>query len=344
MDIESIDLEGMTEALEKGDEAAFLKAVTGAAGEPEVPEMPEDQGSTPTSEAEQSGAKEGASPDTSAAEKSDDGQAILMPSGKGTIPYSELKQARERAREATQQAELLKQQLEELQARMSSGAETVSGADAVDPVDGQIAELEAQAEKYSEEFPEVSDGFKKTAEMFKAMKAQMQELAHVANLTQRTVQEDRAKTVEEQVQEAIDSVPTLALWQSEHPDFFDAAAAMDKAVRALPEWQGRPMAERFEAVVKAVRALNPNAPESGAGKVEPPSEEVQSGAKPAAKAAETNAAPAQKPFTLSDVPGGMAVPKNQTEQLQDLTTNQLFKRFSEMTPDALNEYLAGLEM
>lgn len=61
--------------------------------------------------------------------------------------------------------------------------------------------------------------------------------------------------VAEVVQDAIDDTPELLAWQSSQDQArFQAAIEMDKYLSTLPAWKDKPLSERFQEVVKRVKA------------------------------------------------------------------------------------------
>lgn len=62
-------------------------------------------------------------------------------------------------------------------------------------------------------------------------------------------------SVPEVVQDAIDDTPDLLAWQSsQDQERFQAAIEMDKYLATLPAWKDKPLSERFQEVVRRVKA------------------------------------------------------------------------------------------
>lgn len=61
-----------------------------------------------------------------------------------------------------------------------------------------------------------------------------------------------ADTGEDDVQDAIDSIPVLAGWQAERSEKWARAVAHDQVMRASPKWKDKPLGERFAHVAKLV--------------------------------------------------------------------------------------------
>lgn len=313
-----MDADKLADAFENGGAEALEKL----AMESENPPADPPPSSTPATDATPPD-ETGASSSTTQTESEPE---IAMPSGKGTIPYAELKRARAQASEAKQQVAFLQEQLAMLQEQQGDTQAPEAPATQPDAIGDQIAQLLEKAETY-EDFPEIAEGFKQSALVMQALREQLREVAGKAAQAQATIQETEAKTVQEQVQEAIDSVPTLRLWQAEHPTVFDRAAAIDRAIRDLPEWADKPMADRFKAVAAMVVAGDPAVPQVAAAKAPTPVVPLE---------------PELKPFTLSDIPGGMPPARDMSEQLGDLTGAQLTNKFLNMSPEQINDYLATL--
>jgi hypothetical protein len=236
---------------------------------------------------------------------------VSTKAGDATIPYSVLQNARERAAELARENELLKAQL---------ATKEVEVPAVTDTTDTKIADLRARAANLAEDFPELAASLEQNADLLSAMREQLATLMQ----EREQGQERQAAQVKDTVQEAIDAVPELSMWQSHHPDVFAEAVEFDTMLRAKPEWQGKPMADRFAKVVQMVQVMRPEAPT-------PPK---------AAAAASTPSRP--RAPSLSDIPGGMAPSTSLSEQVDQLSASALGNKFMSMTPEQISEYLATM--
>lgn len=330
MDVQKLDLEqlanvateGGIEALtELADKGEFAKADTPAQPEPpaqaETPAQPE----APRANADQ--------------EETEHAKAVATKDGKGTIPYSVLKGARERASTLQSENEILRKQVEELAQRATQASTPVEEARSVDEMDQKILNLRERAESLKSDFPELADMFTTQADLLAESRKEILALrgTYQAELEQRQARE--ARSVEERVQEAIDGNPTLSQWQSANAKEWTAAVNVDAMLRQQPDWAEKSFAERFEKVVEMVRVMHPDAEIAPA----PASQNGRQQASPSK--ADKPKAPA---FTLSDIPGGVSPAASLADQIGEMSSVALARKFGEMSPDQLQEYMASLAM
>lgn len=260
------------------------------------------------------------SPDPAPAEPTPESEThvVATKDGSGTIPYAVLKGAREQAAELARQNDLLKSQLEDLTARQAAPAAEAPAA-SPDAMEAKIASLRERAEALTEDFPELAASMLENAELLSAMREQLAGINQERQTEQVNKQQAEATKTQDAVQEAIDATPELSLWQSNHPDVFAEAVEVDALLRGKPEWQGKPMSERFVKVAELVKVMRPDAPT-------PPN--------PGPK---TPRAP-----SLGDIPGGMPPAANLSEQVDQLSASALGNKFMSMSPEQISEYLANM--
>lgn len=258
------------------------------------------------------------SPEEPVAPETEEAHVVATKDGSGTIPYAVLKSAREQAADLARQNDLLKSQLDDLTTRAPAPVEAPPASS--DAMDVKIASLRERAEALNEDFPELAASLLENAELLSAMRAQLSGIAQERQADQESRQRAEAAKVQDTVQEAIDATPELSLWQSNHPDVFAEAVEVDGLLRNKPEWQGKPMADRFAKVAEMVKVMRPDAPT-------PP----MSGAK----------APARAP-SLGDIPGGMPPATNFSEQVDQLSASALGNKFMSMSPEQISEYLTSM--
>lgn len=68
-------------------------------------------------------------------------------------------------------------------------------------------------------------------------------------------QESSESADNDSVQEAIDSIPELALWQKSDPGKWNLAASIDERLRESPKYKEMPLRERFLVVVEKVKQV-----------------------------------------------------------------------------------------
>ena len=266
----------------------------------------------------------------------DDAQAepegIATNDGKHVIPYSVLKSERARAANAERQIQEMVARVAELEAAVKSGQNPP--AKTSDTADTQTTDEDDRLAALEEDFPTVAAELKATRDTIKALQAQIKDTAKSTEAIERERASQEAMTV----QEAIDSVPKMAHIPAENAEAFEMAKQFDATLRARPEWEGKPLSERFAKVVELV--------ESTMGAIEVPG--LKKPAEPnttALKAAAEKAlaqAPKAVPTSLSQFPAGEPVATDEKSAIETMTHAQIQARFASMTPDQLDAYLAKL--
>lgn len=255
---------------------------------------------------------------------------VLNKSGKGTIPYEKHKELRvevstlrdqlQTAQTATAEAtkkldELLATKAEATTTKAKDAAESAIQAH-MDVIETDMPELHQVLTAKDAKFQKELDAFRKQndelAKTLAEMKAEREE-------TKRVTQQ----SIEEQVAEAKDNNPDLTHWEANDPEAWDEALKQDEILRTSSKWGKKPYAERFDEVVRRVRAIMPEASET---KKSANPEKTKADAK-----AKVETAPARKLTTLSDVSGG-ASPASEAENLANLSTLELTKKLM-TTPD-----------
>ena len=130
----------------------------------------------------------------------------------------------------------------------------------------------------------------------------------------------RQLSVAEQIAEAKDNNSDLVYWESNDPEAWDEALKQDEILRTSSKWTQKSYAERFDEVVRRVRAIMPEA--SLPGKQSDP-EEIKAEAK-----AKLEKAPARKPTTLSDIQGG--APATVSDEISAMSPHELARKLMSM--------------
>lgn len=285
-----------------------------------------------TAKQDEEGASSGAAGEQNSENTQDDSQTkvagVLSPDGKHVIPYGALKQARQEATEARRAAEEANAQLEALRAQLS--------AKPGDEIDVDVDATQADTKAITAKLKQLGDDFPEFGEVATAMMAQLEAMQTKVNELEAERQQqhhERAKTVQERVAEAIDSNPSLSLWKAEQPDAFEQAVEFDKMLRKQPEWQGKPMSERFAKVVDLVRVAYPEAK-----RPQPVASTKENKQNLDAKVDEAlEKAGDYVPESLSHIPGGEA-PSANDGKFQSVTDLEAF--MEKATPDQIDAYLA----
>lgn len=161
--------------------------------------------------------------------------------GKGTIPYSVLKNARARASSLENTNLVLQKQLGELTQRLENGTPAgESAAKATGEVDQRIADMQGKVDLLKDEYPELAEMYSSQLDLLRETRKELVELQgrHEAEQKKR---EDEVQAAEaETVQEAIDGNPVLSFWADKAGAEWDAAVEMDALLREKPEWADKP--------------------------------------------------------------------------------------------------------
>lgn len=247
-------------------------------------------------------------------EEPDEPKGVSTKSGKGIIPYEKHKELRVENSTLKQQLQDTKGKLEELLQAKDEAKTGKDEANADDAITKHLDRIKDDMPELHEVISAVLKGSKeqgdKLNETLKELKREKEEAERVQQLS-----------VQEQVTEAKENNPDLTLWETSDPEAWDEAMKQDEILRTSTKWAAKPYAERFDEVVRRVRAIMPEA--SAPKKADEPE---QTKAKTEAK---LKAAPARKPTTLSDIQGSTQV-TSESEQVNNLTPSQLVAKLMNM--------------
>lgn len=260
-------------------------------------------------------AEEGAA--NGAGDDDEDEPVVLNKSGKGTIPYVKHKELR--VENAT-----LKEQLQAAQTKLE---DLLNKKDEAEGDDEATEEAEKALNDHltvlEQDMPEMHQVIKAVLDGNKRQAAKLEKALAEIKRDKEESERVKVKSVQEQVAEAKENNPDLVHWETSDPEAWDEALKQDEILRTNAKWVDKPYAERFDEVVRRVRAVMPEATKPNKPKS---AEQVQRDAK-----AKLDKAPARKPTTLSDVPGG-ADPASERDQLDNLSPAELTARLMKM-PD-----------
>lgn len=266
-----------------------------------------------------------------------DPDGVFTADGRHVLPFDTLRSERQQRQAAERRAQELAAENERLrQAQSQPGAG--SQANRVEPAADALPELsDEDLEFLKEDNPQQYQlymGAKALQEENRRLKTEAEPL-----LQDRQRQEQAEKErIDRETQEAIESTPELrwlqdqmAAGNQDAARLWSEAVANDQAFRAMPRWQGKPMAERFAAVVREVEAVS--------GKFNLPPEyrrtaQIRREETPQEKAARVIQAAqnsqGRTPTRLSDLEGG-AAPGAATNRVSEMSHAEL-----------LDQYLADL--
>lgn len=256
----------------------------------------------------------------------DEPVGVSTKNGKGIIPY-------EKHKELRVENSTLKQQLQEAQSKLDELQKAKDEAKTPKEEEKADDAIALHLDKVKEEMPDIHTAItavhedtrkqikkavEKNEEVLKKTQDQLSELMR----EREEAENARKQSILEQVAEAKDNNPDLSHWETNDPDAFEEAVRQDEIVRNSAKWANKPYAERFDEVVRRVRAIMP---EASKPKKQPEPEAVKAEAK-----AKLEKAPVRKPTTLSDLPGGVNVASSETEELNNLEPLELARKLMTM--------------
>lgn len=161
-------------------------------------------------------------------------KVILAKSGKHTIPYEVLEQARNEAkqlREQLAQSQQAQAERDKLQALMEKHGINPD----VDPDDISQEELEQLAQDY----PDLGKSIAAITRKLQKLEPQ--------------VAPQQVQPTLNPVQAALQAVPDLVSWREKDQDRFDFAIIVDEKLQADPAWQGKSLDERFAEATRRTK-------------------------------------------------------------------------------------------
>jgi hypothetical protein len=253
---------------------------------------------------------------------------VLNKSGKGVIPYEKHKELRVENSTLKQQLQDAQSKLDELLKAKDEAGSKKDVAKADDAIAAHLENLKSDMPELHTVITAVLEGSRKQGEK---LEKTLEELKREREESERIQQQ----SVAEQVAEAKDNNPDLVHWEGSDPDAWDEALRQDEILRTNSKWANKPYAERFEEVVRRVRAIMP---EASAPKKQADPEKVKAEAK-----AKVEKAPARKPTTLSDIQGGTSPAATEAEQIANMHPQDLTKKLLTMPAHKAKALRAGLD-
>lgn len=315
------DLQKMFDQMEKGEDIN---------PEPKPDDQAENKPDESAGKTEKVEAKEEDAPEA-------DGEAegIATKDGKHIIPYSVLKNERERAARAEQIARDAQERLAAMEEKLNAEEQGAKKGEAAraEPQEGDISASELEALK--DDFPTV---YKAVIASIAASKAVADKLAPVEESV-RDAESARQQTMVEAVQEAIDATPKMAFLQATNAEAFELAKQFDEALRTQQAWAGKPLAERFAKVVEMVESVIGQIDIPGKAKPSLSAEEL---ARAARAKAEKDSSRNSVPSSLSDFPAGNPPAQDEQDAIEQMTHQQLAAKFARMSADEMDAYFRSL--
>lgn len=268
-------------------------------------------------------------------------EGVATKDGKHVIPYSVLKSERDRASRAEQTLTEMQERVKTLESMVQSGNQGAKQGESArtDQQPPAVSDLSPEdLEALKEDFPTVYKAVMASMAAAERLKAQLEPVQE----TVRNAEADAARSAQESVQDAIDSVPKLAHIQASNKEAFELAKAFDATLRTQSAWADKPLSQRFAKVTEMV--------EAALGQIELPGKPApsQPNAEDLKKAAQAQAAKAAKagrtdvPTSLSEFPVGQHAAQDEREAAENLSPLQLAEKFSSMSSDEMDAYFRTL--
>lgn len=256
---------------------------------------------------------------------------ILMPSGKGTIPYAVLKSEREKRQAAEAATAELTSKLAEMQEQLAKGTQK-----------GDAKAEEIGAEALATMTPDELDALRADFPVFgKVIDSLMGTIGSLSKEVESLKQTEEVRAVDNQrraatsVQELIDNEPVLLHLQTKDPDLFAKAVEIDKTLMNNPRYPD--MASRFAKVSQIMESTF--GPFDGV--TAPKKDTAPTVSKEVARKAVLDkvASTPASPKSLSDIPAGEPPESDEMANLESLSAAELSDRMMKMTSDQRTAFL-----
>jgi hypothetical protein len=245
---------------------------------------------------------------------------VLAKDGKNMLPFSVLQGTREE-----------KARLEQLVAAQTAEIERLKGGgDVASPgTMGEEGGEQSAAELSAEDLAAIEAEFPALGKLLRAQQDTIDRLSG----EQAARASERAQQVGIEVQAIIDTKPKLAHLQATNPEAWADVVEIDNRMGASPKWANKPMADRFDAVIKVYEAEN--------GAIAIPHEAANQDVDITQITKRKSASAHRGPTTLSDLPGGAVAPIDELASLEQSSAIELTRRFEDMTPEQLERFIAS---
>jgi hypothetical protein len=258
---------------------------------------------------------------------------VLNKSARGIIPYKKHKELRV-------ENSALREQLKAAQLENSKAAGQLEALlkkkDSATGADVAVAEdaIEKHLELIRENMPELHQVISAVLEGSRKQSEKLEKTLEELKREKEESERANRMSIQEQVADAKENNPDLVHWESNDPQAWDEAMKQDEILRTSTRWAGKPYSERFEEVVRRVRAIMP---EVSLPKKYADPEQTKVDAK-----AKLSSASVRKPITLSDIQGG-ANPASEREQIDNLSPHELARKLMQMPSHKAAALRAELE-
>ncbi len=259
-------------------------------------------------------------------EAGDTPKVIVSKSGKHEIPYDVLEHERQARQEAERRAQEVQQQLQQLEQQLESNKQSLDNVRSRLESKGldteeMFADPDAITDKQWQEIEDDYGALGKAVRTLLQRDSQLQQQATQAESQQPSV--DPAAIANQAIQET----PDLAKWQTDDPDRFSMAVHIDQQLRTDPQWQNKPLTERFAEVVKRTKAAFGD-PLNG-GEADKKAKDIIDSTEP------------DLPGSLSDM-GGRNAAEDDIEWLSSLDPDSLVAELDKMSDVKRDQVLARL--
>lgn len=286
---------------EKSDDSIDSETVDDGEGKEEAKDEPEE-----SAEAKKEGEPEKA--------EEDKPTGVLAKDGKNILPFEVLEGSRKRATALEEQLRATQDELQALKEGKSAEERALLSEEDLAAVEAETPAL---------------------GKVLRALQKEVTTLREEAVERQQAVTTQSQDAVRQQMQQAIDANQDLARWQVAEPDTPEArrwqrAVDFDRELRQDPDWQDKPMQERFAEAERLTKLrFGDQLPQSAD---DPPKGEPKPTEKPVARKPE----PKPQGLSLSDIPGGNPPSADTSSEIDALS---LFSSMQKMSDAEIEKML-----
>lgn len=286
---------------EKSDDSIDSETVDDGEGKEEAKDEPEE-----SAEAKKEGEPEKA--------EDDKPTGVLAKDGKNILPFEVLEGSRKRATALEEQLRATQDELQALKEGKSAEERALLSEEDLAAVEAETPAL---------------------GKVLRALQKEVTTLREEAVERRQAVTTQSQDAVRQQMQQAIDANQDLARWQVAEPDTPEArrwqrAVDFDRELRQDPDWQDKPMQERFAEAERLTKLrFGDQLPQSAD---DPPKGEPKPTEKPVARKPE----PKPQGLSLSDIPGGNPPSADTSSEIDALS---LFSSMQKMSDAEIEKML-----
>lgn len=205
------------------------------------------------SETEESASSDDGKAEPEEQEEQEPQKGILAKDGENIIPFDVLERERQEKQE-------LQQKLDELQQRQS---EFEQNQRLLDVRNKQLEKLGVEPDDLpenlnisDEQLEELKDNYPEVGKIIHHLIAKVNHVSQTQTTHSQTDNESNQSTGQQDVQAVINEISDLSAWQKDGGENWSKALELDGQLQTDPTWKHKPLAERFQEVVRRVNEMN----------------------------------------------------------------------------------------